>query len=120
MEIGKAIANRGVERNKKPLKNIIYEIEIVSVSKMKNRIANSPERLIELEKYKFKDLGYLLMRWWYDAKNSVINMHGMITPDELKEKLGDKQWAKFCEGKRTFVIQRRVNGKNVKKKVKND
>jgi len=26
---------------------------------------------------------------------------------------GDKQWGKFCNGKREFIVQRRVDGKNV-------
>ena len=110
MEIGKAIANRGVERNKKPLKNIVYEVTI------KNDIPIYGENKLSEHKYKFKDLGYLILHWWYDTKNSPNNFYGYITPAELKQKLGVNQWAKFCQGKRLFVIQRRVDGKNVKKK----
>jgi hypothetical protein len=110
MSTDKFHANRGVERNKKPLKNIVYEIKVKPSIPYK-----SLEELIEYEKYKFKEEGYLILYWWYDVKDSPNNFHGFITPNELKSRLGDKQWAKFCQGKRLFVIQRRIDGKNIKK-----
>jgi hypothetical protein len=105
-------ANRGVERNKTPLKNIIYTVEIVSLK--------NPEDSEKYQKYMFKDLGYLSLLWCYDTKyeRECKNMHGLITPDELKQRIGEKQWSKFCQGKREFVIQRRIDGKKKKKKPK--
>jgi hypothetical protein len=70
------------------------------------------------EKHKFKDEGYLILESWLEEKNPIKCWNGFITPAELKEKLGEKQWAKFCQGKREFIIQRRVDGRNVKKKNK--
>jgi hypothetical protein len=109
----KYYANRGVERNKKPLSNIIYEIKIIkNFANIKNGID-----LEEYAKYKFKDLGYLVLSWGYEKrfKNIGLSWHGFITPEELKEKIGEKQWPKFCQGKRRFIIQRRIDGKNIKK-----
>lgn len=117
MAENKYYANRGVERNKKPLQNIVYMIELSQLEKVK------PEKLEEEKeryaKYKFKELGYLVLNWQYEKDlnkpRSHWNWHGFITPEDLKKKLGDKQWAKFCQGKREFIIQRRVDGKNIKK-----
>lgn len=50
----KYIINYGIERNKKPLRNIIYNIEVLQ---LKENVDN-----IEYEKYKFKDLGYLCLK----------------------------------------------------------
>ena len=109
MKIGKIFANKGVERNKTPLKNIIL---IVEISQLKN-IASEEEKA-KYEKYKFKDLGYLVLKSGFDKSNMCWN--GFITPEDLKLKLDEKQWSKFCQGKREFIIQRRVDGKNTKKK----
>ena len=115
----KYYANRGVERNKKPLQNIVYMIELSDLHRSKD---TQEEKEKQYGKYKFKDLGYLVLNWQYEKDlnktRSHWNWHGFITPEDLKKKLGDKQWAKFCQGKREFVIQRRVDGKNVKKKKK--
>lgn len=103
----KYYANKGVERNKKPLKNIVYEIELSQLKLDTDKT--------QYEKYKFKELGYLVLLWWYEQKNPTKNWHGFITPDYLKELLGVKQYAKFCQGKRNFIIQRRIDGKNIPK-----
>lgn len=99
----KKFANKGVARNKKPLKNIVYEIKISQLKEETN----------DFEKYKFKELGYLTLTWWYESKTPVKNWHGFIEPQNLKTLLGDKQWSKFCQGKTTFIIQRRIDGKNI-------
>lgn len=101
--MNKYFANRGVPRNKKPLKNIIYEIELLK----------SFDIWREYDKYKFKDLGYLVLYWSYKG-DSIRNWHGFITPEDLKEKIGLKQWNKFCQGKRKFIIQRRIDHHNIK------
>jgi hypothetical protein len=110
MSENKFHANRGVERNKKPLNNIVYEVTI-----KKEVDFDNVNPILSYLKYKFKEEGYLILHWWYDTNDSPKNWHGFITPDELKSKLGDKQWAKFCQGKRLFIMQRRENGKNIKK-----
>lgn len=107
----KTHANKGVKRNKKPLRNIVYEVEI---SQLKNAI--SEEEREKFLAYKFKEEGYLVLFWKYQSGEQVRNWHGFITPEFLKELIGDKQWSKFCQGKRTFVSQRRVDGKNISKK----
>lgn len=80
---------------KNPLKNINYTIE---VSQLKEGVD-----LTEYKQYKFKDLGYLTLLWSH-KKSCSNNWHGFITPDDLKAKLGLKQWSKFCQGKREFII----------------
>ena len=112
ISIEKAIKNRGIERNKKPLQNIVYKVELAQLKE-----GTDPERY---KSYLFKDLGYLVLNWNYQKdynKHNCMNWHGFITPEVLKEKLGDKQWAKFCSGKREFVVQRREDGKNKKKGI---
>jgi len=106
----KYYANKGVARNKKPLRNIVYEIEL---SQLKSDTDKT-----QYEKYKFKELGYLVLHWWHEEKNSTKNWHGFVTPDYLKELLGAKQYAKFCQGKRNFIIQRRIDGNNITKNIK--
>lgn len=110
----KYFANRGVARNKKPLKNLVYQITLSQLKPNEDKES--------YEKYKFKDLGYLVLKWHYETKNPIINFHGFITPIYLKELIGEKQYAKFCQGKREFIIQRRIDGKNIPTtaKTKND
>ncbi len=102
----KYFANRGVERNKNPLKNIIYKIEI---SQLKPDVDST-----QYEQYKFKELGYICLYWSHEGDDLNFS-HGFITPDDLKQRIGEKQWSKFCQGKREFIIQRRIDGKNIKK-----
>lgn len=113
MDKGKYYANRGVARNKTPLKNIVY---LVEVSQLKDTTDKS-----QYEQYKFKDLGYLVLFWCYDTKyeRENIKWHGFVTPDDLKKRIGNTQWSKFCQGKREFVIQRRIDGNNIPL-IKND
>lgn len=111
--MGKEHANKGVERNKKPLQNIIYKVD---VSQLKNK---SEDNLEKMDKYRFKDEGYLVLSWGYEKninKGDSFFWHGFITPDFLEELIGSKQWSKFCGGKREFTIQRRIDGKNISNK----
>ena len=101
-------ANRGVPRNKRPLKNVCYKIELA--------YAKDESRKEELRKYDFKGMGYLTLTWWYESKDPLYFWHGFIEPEVFKELIGEKQWCKFCQGKREFIVQRRIDGKNVKKK----
>ena len=100
----KYFANKGVMRHKSPIANIRYKVEIIEK-------LNDETDLEKYEKYKFKDLGYLTLLW-NKNKSDIWSLHGFITVDELKEKIGQKQYSKFCQGKREFIIQRRINGKN--------
>ena len=110
-ELGKEkyFANRGLKRNKRPIANLIYKID---VCQLKN-----DNDLDKYEQYKFKDLGYLVLYWTKHKadKNGEFmwSWHGFITVAELKERIGENQYKKFCEGKREFIIQRRVNKKNL-------
>ena len=96
-------ANKAVERNKKPLKNIIYKFEFST-----NDLGE------EYENYKFKELGYIVLYWKYQGDPSFC-FDGVILPSQTKTLLGEKQWSKFCQGKREFTIQRRIDKKNVPK-----
>jgi hypothetical protein len=107
MSKDKYFANRGVERNKTPLKNIVYEFRL---SQLKE--GQDPEKY---EEFKFKDLGYISYDYWYEEKKPIIYWGGFITIDNLKHLIGTTQYSKFCQGKRLFIIQRRIGGKNVKK-----
>jgi hypothetical protein len=83
---------------KKRLKNIVYEISVIQL----------PDPSDEFEQYKFKDLGYLVLFWWYEEPNPMRKAHGFVTTEYLKELLGVKQYAKFCQGKRTFIIENAI------------
>lgn len=98
--------NKGVSRNKIPLRNIIYKVRIIQL--------NDDSEAEKFEQYKFKDSGYLVLDWMYESGTSTFS-HGFITPTELKELIGEKQWSKFCNGKLKFIIQRRIDNKNIKK-----
>lgn len=102
-------ANRGVERNKKPLKNQLYRFIVGPLKK-----GLDEEWVKSMEQYKFKDQGYIVMEWSMQGWD-YWNWHGYVTPDQVKVYIGEKQWAKFCQGKRDFVVQRRIDGKNTKK-----
>ncbi len=113
MNTGKQYANKGVERNKKPLENIVYKITV------SNKSAYNFEKF---QPYNFKELGYLILFWQYEKQYNeeptVMNWHGLIAPDELKKRLSKKQWDNFCQGERIFIIQRRIDWKNIKKEKK--
>lgn len=109
MGMTKQYANLGVERNKKPLKNIIIKVRISQLASRADIIDAEKEKAYE--KFRYGD-GYLT--WGSGTNGGCMGWHGFITPDELKSKLGTKQWSKFCQGKMEFVIQRRVDGRNVK------
>lgn len=114
-ELGEAkyFANFGLDRNKNPLPNLAYKVEVIQLKEDAN--------LEQWEKNKFKDEGYLIL-YWTNRKADKFSgefdwaMHGAITVDELKARIGEKQYGKFCQGKRIFIIQRRVDGKNVQRK----
>ena len=83
--------NRGVKRNKKPLSNIHYKVK-------------------EPINGKFE------VQYCYQ-KQSIFTLLGFYNFDDLKElfktKIGIKQWSKFRQGKRYFIVQRRINNKNI-------
>ena len=63
--MSKEFANKGVKRNKTPLQNIVIEIRIVEIKE------DTYLNIIEaLEKYKYKDLGYLV---WYSDYEKDYN-----------------------------------------------
>jgi len=95
-----------IEQNP-PVANIQYKVEVHSKLK-------EGTDLDDYEKYKFKELGYLTLLW-NKSNSNIWSWHGFITIQELKDRIGEKQYSKFCQGKREFIIQRRINGKNTKK-----
>ncbi len=115
-------SNIGEKRNKTPLQNICYKIEVsfgisTDFEKYKKVYPNNTEEDFEeyklrFEPFKFKDQGYIFLNWKYE-KEDTWSFYGCITSEELKERLGIEQYRKFCNGKREFIIQRRINGKNI-------
>lgn len=81
-------ANKGIKRNKKPLRNI--EVKIV---KREDGLYHMFERIQGTKAYGLCFATY--------------------TFDEIKEKLTPNQWCKFQQGQKEFVIQRRVNKHNI-------
>lgn len=102
-------ANKGVERNKKPLQNIVYRVKLSDPKGLHDALGYA--------QYKYKELGYLVLYWQFEKnlnkEPKCVNYHGFITPEELRNILGAKQWSKFAQGKREFIVQRRVDGKNI-------
>lgn len=103
----KYYANKGVKRNKKPLRNIVYRVTVKDTKTL-----SSEADLTEYTQYIFKDEGILILEWNYEG-DGMNYWYGLITPDKLKELIGNNQWGKFCQGKRVFINQRRVDGKNI-------
>ena len=102
----KILANKRVKRNKKPLRNYVYKVEL---SKLKEGVI--PENY---RQYLFKEMGYVVLYWKYQGGDASFNFHGFITPENLRRHIGDEQYRKFCgEGKREFIVQRRFDGKNI-------
>lgn len=100
--MSKVHANRGITRNKKPLRNVVYKIDLVV-----------PKVIVPgVEQYFFKGLGCLLLKWKYQ-QDVIFKIDGFISPLKLKQLLGETQYSKFCQGKREFISQRRINGKNI-------
>lgn len=86
--MNKYFANKGVKRNKKPLQNIVIKLE------------------------KNIKTGYYSLLWRVQ-KIDTFNYHGMVDELYIKELLGIKQYSKFKQGKTEFIIQRRINKKNI-------
>ena len=91
--MNKYYANRGVERNKKPLQNIVVSFELNEKT------------------------GYWRYLWKYQSDH-LFNFHGMVEESFIKQLLSQKQWSDFRQGRREFIIQRKINGKNVSKGIK--
>jgi hypothetical protein len=122
-------ANKGVKRNKKPLKNITYFVEIRQIldhtqRRMDNAKDDASKKYWEdwfndIQKFRYDD-GYIMVTYKYQGSDIRFQYYGpssdghpLCTPDDLKTLLGDKQWSKFRQGKREFIIQRRIDGKNI-------
>ncbi len=89
--MSKVHANRGAPRNKKPLQNIVYKFE------------------------KGRDGGFCML-WGYERdlnRGRSWNFHGAVTREQIRARLTSRQWLKFLHGARTFVHQRRVDGRNI-------
>jgi len=118
----RVLANRGVARNKRPLQNILLWVEIVPFERIRLYRDETIGQFKERHRNDiFKDKGVVSVSWAYEKE---YNRNGTrswwhYSVSWLKRRLGEKQWAKFCQGKREFVLQRRVNGKNVPIKAKN-
>ena len=91
-DIGKIVANRGVARNNKPLQNYVFE-------------------------FKENADGTFFLFWNYEkAYNRGSGMNASYerhSQDWVKKWLTPNQWSKFRQGQRKFIVQRRVDGKNI-------
>jgi len=83
--------------SKRKKSNIVLKVELTQIK---------PEKQEEYQPYKFKDLGYLLLlsNNEHDYKTKPYSWVGFITPQKLKNILGDKQYSEFSQGKRIFII----------------
>jgi hypothetical protein len=100
----KYFANVGVERNKRPLQNIVYFIT--------DRDCHGNQVYCLYWAYE-RDLN---SSGGTDGRGGGMNFHGGVTEEQIRARLTPKQWSKFRQGERNFVKQRRVDGRNVKKK----
>lgn len=94
MKPGKVVANRGVARNKKPLQNVLYRFD------------------------DGKEAETWVLYWAYERdfnRGASWCFHGLVREDEVRKRLTPNQWSKFRQGERSFVRQRRVDGRNVPK-----
>lgn len=114
MKATKYYANRGVARNKKPLQNILYRVTIIS--KLRDGISQD---LIDDYTVKYGIAGKWLDITWGYEKTPLYFKDYTITTDILKSRVSIKAWSKFINKinagatEYTFVIQRRVNNKNI-------
>lgn len=94
-------ANYGVRRNKKPLKNICLKVDLVSPHLFPNPLPRE-------ERYKG-----LVPILYVKAQGREIWGHMGVTPiSTFKDMISEKQWRKFTQGDREFIIQRRENKRN--------
>lgn len=112
----KSFANKGIERNKKPLKNIYYIL--------KKHIPNLDNKFIDLIEYnkKFKlddTVGYIKILWGYEGAN-IDYWSYQIDLDYVKKQVSEKQWAKCMDAFKNknvseykLIVQRRIDGKNI-------
>lgn len=84
----------------KTKKHEYYKVELID---LKNIDKLSLAEIVQYEKFKFKHLGYLVL-YFKLSKNSHWLQLGFATPEKLKETIGEKQYSKFCQGKREFII----------------
>lgn len=107
----KKYANKGVNRNKKPLQNIMYKVK-PNIA-LKDTISNDIKDRLTRDFYLNENVGYVEILWKYQ-KSSTWGWSADLTLKLLKEKLNNKQWSKLCQCKTfEFTVQRRINKRNV-------
>ena len=87
---------------KKKLSNITYIVKFIQLSKFMN--------VDDYEEYKLKDFGYIYLRYKIQGLDYNFS-HGMMKVADFKAIIGQKQYAKLCQGKREFIIQNSVDAK---------
>lgn len=99
----------------KKLNNSVTFFEFIRITYMKKKLTYrkykveigqlSPtvDDVSKFEPYKYKD-GYIIVFWSNNKGSGSWGWKGFTTPDELKTMLGEKQYKKFCEGKREFIL----------------
>lgn len=93
-------------RDKRPVKDIYFKVIVIA---LKDELENK-----NYERYLYKDIGYLTLKWSEKAKD-YENYHGFITIEHLKKLLGRKQWVNFLRGKRAFVVPTNIYIKSLSK-----
>lgn len=73
---------------------------------------NHSDILVKLSEY---TLNNGVETFFFDSERGYMCWHGFVTPEEFKTTLEERQWMKLTQGKREFIIQRRIDGKNIKK-----
>lgn len=104
-------ANKGVNRNKKPLPNILLFFEIFVP---KDEWLTEFSEKYNSEEFLFKDIGYIKLSTRSQKSSSLRNYyHGLVSIVAVKSLLSVNQWSKFCQGERFFIVQRRFDGKKL-------
>jgi hypothetical protein len=116
--MSKIHANFGVKRNKKPLQNLVYKIEVMTEEEMWLDFRESDEVFEErFSEYKFSEGTYAVLKYQYEKnlneRPNIWNSKGFITEKDLRIKLEGNNWSRFRQGQRIFTIQRRKDGKNL-------
>lgn len=116
--MNKSFANKGVRRNKKPLKNIYYII--------RKHVPNLHSSFISDAEYdsKFKindDIGYVKILWGYEGID-VDYWSFQVDLNYVKNQVSSKQWSKCMDAFKNkdateykLIVQRRIDGKNKSK-----
>jgi len=103
-------ANKGVRRNKKPLQNMVYRVQVISDSDLNCETNLNENTIYGVGKVRVT-LSLQRQRLNYWSPSYTLNL--------IKGVASDKQFAKLLNALRSglveydVIVQRRIDGKNV-------